>query len=146
MIRRVSRDWKPATIVALAGVMAAFVACGGSSEPAPEAAPQASAASSAPAAEAVPAAAPASLGDLFPPGDGRDAVLQNCSGCHSVACAVIGQRTKDRWDGLKISHNDRVPDPDLSAAFSYLKAHFDDTKPEPKVPPDFMAGGCTPPA
>jgi hypothetical protein len=146
MMRRSMQEWwQPAVLV---GMLVTVVACGGSSEPAHEAAPQAStsAASTPQATAAASTPTPANVGDLFPAGEGRDAVLGNCSSCHSVACTVIGQRTKDRWDGLKESHTDRVPDPDLSAAFSYLKAHFDDTKPEPKVPPDFMAGGCTPPA
>jgi hypothetical protein len=85
------------------------------------------------------------VADLFPPGKGRDAVLASCSGCHSVACSVIGQRSTARWDGLQQSHAGRVPDDDLKAAFSYLSAHFDATQPEPKVPPEFLAGGCTPP-
>ena len=93
-----------------------------------------------------PAAAPATLGDLFPYGEGRDAVLNNCSACHSVACSVIGQRSRARWDGLRELHGDRVADAELHAAFEYLKANFDDSKPEPKVPPEFMVGGCTPPA
>jgi hypothetical protein len=37
-----------------------------------------------------------------------------------------------------------VSDADLGAAFSYLKATFNDRAPEPKVPPKFLEGGCTP--
>jgi hypothetical protein len=37
-----------------------------------------------------------------------------------------------------------VSDADREAAFGYLAAHFNDSTPEPVVPPKFLAGGCTP--
>jgi cytochrome c5 len=103
---------------------------------------------SAPAADAggaSSAAAPTNVADLFPPGPGREAVLNSCGSCHNVACSTIGQRTKSRWEGLQEGHADKVSDEELKAAFEYLKANFNDEKPEPKVPPDFLQGGCTPP-
>lgn len=122
----------------------AVIGCGGGSQVSQEAAaPAAPVVSNTSSAGEAPA--PASLGDLFPPGEGRDAVLNNCSGCHSVACSTIGQRPKARWAGLRQTHGGRVPDPELKAAFDYLTEHFDETKPEPKVPAEFLAGGCTPP-
>jgi hypothetical protein len=33
---------------------------------------------------------------------------------------------------------------DRETLFGYLKEHFNDSKPEPKVPPQFLEGGCTP--
>jgi hypothetical protein len=57
---------------------------------------------------------------------------------------VIGQRPPERWDALKASHKDYVPGADLEGMFVYLKANFDNTRPEPKVPPAFLQGGCTP--
>lgn len=95
-------------------------------------------------AGAIPSAAPATIADLFPPGTGRDAVLNNCGSCHNLACSAIGQRTTPRWDALRESHKERGSDADLGIAFTYLKANFNDSKPEPKVPPMFLEGGCTP--
>ena len=93
---------------------------------------------SGPAAESV-----ATVADLFPPGPGRDQVLNNCGSCHNLACATIGQRPAARWDALRDSHRDKVSD-GLDAMFAYLKANFDESKPEPQVPSRFLEGGCTP--
>jgi hypothetical protein len=37
-----------------------------------------------------------------------------------------------------------VADADVAAMFAYLKASFNDSTPEPVVPPAFLEGGCTP--
>ncbi len=100
--------------------------------------------------EAPPAAAqaePASLEDIFPEGLGRSLVIDSCGGCHAVACSAIGQRTEARWRALEADHRDRasdMSDDEYSALFQYLRANFDSTRPEPKVPPQFLEGGCTP--
>jgi hypothetical protein len=90
---------------------------------------------------------PETLGDLFPEGEARDLVLNNCSSCHAVACSVIGQRTAARWNGLKEGHSDRMPslaEGELDRMFAYLQGHFNDTQPEPSVPAAFLEAGCTP--
>ena len=138
------RMWRRAALF-VSGCLV-VVACGGGSSPSQESpAPAASSSDGAASAPAATAPVAASVGDLFPPGEGRESVLNNCTACHAVACSAIGQRTQARWDGLRETHAGRVPDEDLNAAFTYLKTNFDDSKPEPKVPPDFLAGGCTPP-
>jgi mono/diheme cytochrome c family protein len=95
-----------------------------------------------PAATSTPT--PTTAADLFPPGAGRDVVLNNCGTCHNLACSTIGQRAAARWESLKASHIEKVSDADREAAFGYLAAHFNDSTPEPVVPPKFLAGGCTP--
>jgi hypothetical protein len=108
-----------------------------------EATPAAKAAGATPApTDAVPASTNAA--DLFPAGPARDSVLNSCGSCHNLACSAIGQRTSPRWDALKESHADKVSDIDLDATFAYLKMHFNDARPEPKVPPALLKGGCTP--
>ena len=90
---------------------------------------------------------PATAADLFPEGPGRSLVLDNCGTCHAVACAAIGQRTPARWDNLKEGHRDHVSnlgEQDLETVFEYLKEHFNNTKPEPRVPPQFLVEGCAP--
>lgn len=96
------------------------------------------------ARDAAPAAEPATVADIFPPGPGRNAVLDNCGSCHNLACSAIGQRPDARWDALKTSHVENVSGTDLNVLFDYLKANFSDSRPEPKVPPRFLEGGCTP--
>jgi hypothetical protein len=97
-----------------------------------------------PAAAVADAPEPKTVADIFPAGPQREAVLNNCASCHNVACAAIGQRTAERWDALKAGHQDKTPGADVNAMFEYLKANFDSTKPEPRVPPRFLEGGCTP--
>ena len=99
----------------------------------------------APASSPAPAAAdPQTVADIFPPGPQREAVMNSCGSCHNVACAAIGQRSAERWNELKEGHKDKVAGADLHAMFEYLQANFNATKPEPRVPPKFLEGGCTP--
>lgn len=128
-------------ILVLAGGLS--TGCSEVSAPGPDAAPPASVPAPAPAAPAQPA----TVADLFPEGPGRDLVLNNCSACHAVACSAIGQRTAARWDSLREDHRDKVSslgEQDLNTLFAYLKENFNDTRPEPTVPPAFLEGGCTP--
>jgi len=123
-------------------------ACGGSGTPesgsSGSAAPPASAPAAAPAAAAAAESEFKTVADVFPAGPGRDLVMNNCTSCHNVACSAIGQRTADRWDSLRDSHRERVSGADVNAIFSYLKTNFGPDKPEPKIPPAFLEGGCTP--
>ena len=89
-------------------------------------------------------AEPKTVADIFPMGPGRDLVLNNCASCHNVACSAIGQRTPERWDELKKTHLEHTPGIDLDTVFVYLKANFDSSKPEPRVPRQFLEGGCSP--
>lgn len=96
---------------------------------------------------AAPEPAPTSLADIFPEGLGRTLVIDSCGSCHAAACSAIGQRTEARWKALEADHRDRVADMsdvDYKTLFAYLGENFNSTKPEPKVPPQFLEGGCTP--
>lgn len=108
------------------------------------AAAPASNAAAPPAAAAASTPEPASVAELLPAGPGRDQLLNSCGSCHNLACSLIGQRTATRWDSLKDSHKEKVPDAELEAVFTYLKTRFNDANPEPKVPAKFLQGGCTP--
>lgn len=103
--------------------------------------------SSEPAVTEAASAEPATVGDLFPEGLGRQLVLDACGVCHAVACSAIGQRPAARWDNLKEDHRDKasgLSEEELETLFAYLKEHFSDSKPEPRVPPRFLEAGCTP--
>ena len=98
------------------------------------------------ASEAAPPA-PTSVMEIFPEGLARSMVLESCGACHSAACSAIGQRTRARWSNLKEDHRDKVADmrdEDYDLLFGYLSDNFNDTLPEPVVPPQFLEGGCTP--
>lgn len=97
-------------------------------------------------AQAAPKAG--TLPQILPPGKGQTLLLENCSSCHSAVCAVKGQRPAGRWAGLKEDHKDKVTglsDADMNTLFAYLVENFNDTKPEPKLPPELaQQGSCTP--
>jgi hypothetical protein len=116
---------------------------GSPGSPAPNAA--GSGAGAAPPAAAAATPEPATIAELLPPGPGRDQLLNGCGSCHNLGCSLIGQRTAERWDSLKESHKEKVPDAaELEAVFAYVKTRFNDANPEPKVPAKFLQGGCTP--
>ena len=51
------------------------------------------------------------------------------------------------FDPFHNGHREHVPslsDADRQRIFTYLAANFNDTRPEPVVPPEFMDRGCTP--
>lgn len=125
----------------VAFAMLAVASCDSQGEPEP-------AAQEPPAAAPVAAApAPTSLADIFPEGLGRSLVIGSCGSCHAAACSAIGQRTAARWKALEVDHRDRVADmddADYKALFEYLSANFNDSKPQPNIPPQFLEGGCTP--
>ena len=133
-----SIDWKNVPIVATALALT----LGGCGETGPPEAVRD------PVEEAAPAApAAASLTDIFPEGPGRSMVMDNCGSCHAAACSAIGQRTRARWANLKEDHRDKAAEmaaEDYDALFAYLSEHFNDSQPEPVVPAQFLAGGCTP--
>jgi len=77
------------------------------------------------------------LDEIFPPGQGRDLVLGNCTTCHSFVRIVLGQKDRQRWEGIAIRHRDRVKglsDEQFTSLFAYLQDNFNDLKPEPKLP------------
>lgn len=110
------------------------------------------------AAPAAPAAVPTTLGmkvasvdkasqpsgpdklpmeEIFPPGNGRDLVLNNCLSCHSIIRIVWGPRTEGEWQGVKLRHRDRVRalnDDNFVALFAYLGENFSPDKPYPRLP------------
>jgi mono/diheme cytochrome c family protein len=131
------------------GVLILAAGCGGEAAESaggdPSAIPlggDAAAVTAAPAAEA-----PTTVAEIFPEGPGKQLVLNNCASCHQVACAAIGQRPAGRWTELREAHREHAPglgDEDLTAIFAYLSSNFGSDRPEPLVPPEFLAGGCTP--
>ena len=136
-------------IVVLAGACL-LGACGSSNPPSAQVsqpATPAAAPAPAPAPPASPTGKPFNVASIFPPGPGRDMVLSTCGSCHPVSCVARGQRTAERWASLQRSHKDKLTatsEADLNTMFSYLKANFSDTRPEPQIPPEALQQGCTP--
>jgi hypothetical protein len=122
-------------------------ACSEAGAPGTGQAPAATVANSPAPAAAAPAASapePQTVADIFPAGPQKAAVMNSCGSCHNVACSAIGQRPPERWKALEEGHKDKVTSGDLHGMFEYLAENFNASKPEPKVPPRFLEGGCTP--
>lgn len=78
---------------------------------------------------------------IFPPGPGREAVLDNCTSCHTFVPLVVLQMTPAQWQTNALGHRDRVPlmsDADYKAAYDYLAANFNPDHPIPALPPDLL--------
>jgi hypothetical protein len=135
-------------LVRLLVVGTLFAACGGRSAPAPEGGSPGGTPAATPPPAAAPAPAPAveykTVADVFPEAPEKALVMNNCASCHNVACSAIGQRSDERWNALRDAHKERVSGADVEAIFTYLKTNFGASKPEPKMPPAFLEGGCTP--
>jgi hypothetical protein len=137
------------TLLSAIAIGCLFVAgCGKSSAPTAESSqPAASSPQPAPAAPAAKSAEPFNMSSIFPPGPGRDEVLNTCGSCHSVACTATGQRTKERWENIKKAHSGRIngsSSGNVNVMFAYLEQNFNDTKPEPQIPAELQGQGCTP--
>lgn len=148
------RVWCMGVLIVGVGIVSA---CGGGSSsqsaadraqtPPVNAAPAAAAPPGAQTSAAPGAGKPLNVGDIFPPGKGRDLVLDTCGSCHPVACTARGQRTATSWDSIKQGHQDKVTsmsEADLGTLFAYLKENFNDKKPEPVIPAEFLQQSCTP--
>jgi hypothetical protein len=74
---------------------------------------------------------------MFPPGEGRNLVINNCSACHSFVRIVAAQRPKSAWVMVKAKMRPNVPsltDEEANTLFNYLAENFNDTKPAPCLP------------
>ena len=86
-----------------------------------------------------PVAMPArvNLDEIFPPGRGRDLVLNNCTTCHTFVPIVVLQMSKEAWERNSRDHRERVKalsDTDFRTLYEYLKANFNPNRPVPKLP------------
>jgi hypothetical protein len=98
---------------------------------------------SAVATKAAPPTATAKLNmdEIFPPGPGRELVLDNCSNCHTIVPIVTLQMEKDQWDRDARDHRDRVPrltDAEFRRLYDYLIANFNPQHPIPKLPKELL--------
>jgi hypothetical protein len=119
-------------LLALGSVVAAGAGCGG-----PE--PRAAGPAGAPATKmsASEAAGHVDMNAIFPPGAGRDLVLNNCQNCHTFVPIVILQLDEDGWTRSSLNHRDRVvglSDDEFKTLYDYVKANFNPGRPVPALP------------
>ena len=90
-----------------------------------------------PQPDAKTVAAKVNLDEIFPPGEGRDLVLNNCQNCHTFVPIVVLQMDADAWTRNSIDHRDRVTsltDEEFKTLYSYLRANFHPGRPVPTLP------------
>jgi cytochrome c5 len=100
-------------------------------------------ASTSPPATEQTAAAPFKLNidEIFPPGEGRDLVLNNCTSCHTIVPIVVLQMTKEAWELNAREHRDRVTsltDAEITTLYEYLAANFNPNRPVPALPEELL--------
>ena len=97
----------------------------------------------APAAPAAPAPAPLKIdmNAIFPPGPGRDLVLNNCQNCHTFVPIVVLQMEETAWTRSSVDHRPRVSglsDEEFKTLYDYLKANFNPAHPVPALPRELL--------
>jgi hypothetical protein len=81
------------------------------------------------------------LDEIFPPGEGRDLVLNNCQNCHTFVPIVVLQMEEAAWTRNSIDHRERVTqlsDDDFKTLYAYLKANFHPGRPVPTLPKELL--------
>jgi mono/diheme cytochrome c family protein len=94
-----------------------------------------------PQPDAKTVAAKVNIDEIFPPGDGRDLVLNNCQNCHTFVPIVVLQMEEAAWTRNSIDHRERVTqvsDDDFKTLYAYLKANFHPGRPVPTLPKELL--------
>jgi hypothetical protein len=81
------------------------------------------------------------LEEIFPPGPGRDLVLNNCQSCHPWVPIVILRMDKAAWYRNSLEHRERVKglgDEEFKILYDYLSSTFTPERPVPKLPPELL--------
>lgn len=68
----------------------------------------------------------------------RNVLLNNCTSCHTFVPIVKAQKAEPAWNSFLSGHRERVQhvsDDDFQLLGDFLKSHYNDTLPPPKLPP-----------
>ena len=83
---------------------------------------------------------------VFPAGEGRDLVLNNCQSCHTWVPIVVLQMQEDEWYRWSIEHRQRVSgltDEEFDTLYRYLVTNFNPERPVPELPPAMLESWTT---
>ena len=86
------------------------------------------------------------LDAIFPPGPGRDLLLNNCQTCHTWVPIVILQMDQNAWRRNGLEHRDRVEalgDEEFKVLYDYLSSTFTPDRPVPTLPPGLLEAWTT---
>jgi hypothetical protein len=123
--------------LSVAGAIAIAAACGGGAPEGGDAPASGSSASGAPSG----APERIDMEAIFPPGPGRELVLNNCQNCHTFVPIVVLQMEKDAWQRNSIDHRERVTsvsDEEFKLMYEYLVANFNPDRPVPELPKELL--------
>jgi hypothetical protein len=83
--------------------------------------------------------------EIFPPGAGRDLVLNNCQNCHTFVPIVVLQMDEEAWTRSSLDHRQRVnvKDDEFATIYTYLKANFNPNRPVPTLPKELLESWTT---
>jgi mono/diheme cytochrome c family protein len=94
-----------------------------------------------PPAKTNPQSVKVNMDEIFPPGRGRDLVLNNCTTCHTFVPIVVLRMTKEAWERNSRDHRERVTalsDADFKTLYEYLAANFNPDRSVPKLPQELL--------
>lgn len=83
---------------------------------------------------------------IFPAGEGRELLLNNCQSCHSWVPVVVLQMNEDEWARWAQDHRARVPglsDAEFATLQAYLVENFNPDRPVPELPPVLLESWTT---
>jgi hypothetical protein len=78
---------------------------------------------------------------IFPPGPGRNLVLNDCTNCHTITPIVVVQMTREARERWARDHRQRVyamTDEDYKILTEYLIKNFSPGKPIPQLPKELL--------
>lgn len=81
------------------------------------------------------------MDEIFPPGPGRQLVLDNCTTCHTFVPIVVLQMTPEQWERNARDHRDRVlglTDEEFKILYEYVTKNFNPDHPVPQLPEDLL--------
>ena len=81
------------------------------------------------------------MDQIFPPGEGRDLVLNNCQNCHTWVPIVVLGMNETEWARSSMEHRGRVEaleDDGFETLYAYLSSTFTPERPVPELPPSLL--------
>ena len=83
---------------------------------------------------------------IFPAGEGRDILLNNCQSCHTWVPVVVLGMNEEEWARWRQEHRQRVPglsDERFEILYDYLVTNFNPNTPVPDLPPALLESWTT---
>jgi cytochrome c biogenesis protein CcmG/thiol:disulfide interchange protein DsbE len=82
--------------------------------------------------------------EIFPPGEGRDLVVETCLTCHDLLTFGLARKTRDGWIHSLAKHGSHfsaLSNAQIETMYEYLSAHLNpDTPISKQIPPGYWCG------